>query len=150
MQQTSTAPVARFSALNPNLPRLAAKAALDLDIALLSTTAPGELPSSVSELIQKLRSMESLSIWADAPGSSSYLQDPVNGDIFKHSLNAAKLGSLSQLDATARKVMASNEGDNRTLFEALRDFFVALTEFASYKREVIFSNGNSVLPYRVG
>ena len=141
----------QFSALNPNLPRLAAKAALDMDLVLsVGNSANADLPESVTYLLSKLKSMEGSSLWKEPPGSNSYLLDPLNGDVFSHSLAAAKLKSLSQLDASTKKVIDGGDGDRQSLFEALRDFFVALSEFASHKRDAIFSTGQGVLPYRIG
>jgi hypothetical protein len=144
------ASVAKFSALSPNLPRLAAKAALDLDLALAKNQGPQELPLSVSELLGKLRTMENSSLWREAPESTTFLQDPINGDVFRYSLTAARLSSLSDLDASAQKVIDVDDANKRSLFEALRDFFVALSEFASHKRDAIFAGGQGTLPYRMG
>ena len=149
MSESAAGP-AQFSALNPNLPRLAAKAALDLDLALGAGRALTELPLSVTDLLAKLRAMEQSSLWKEAPESATFLQDPVNGDVFRYSLTAAKLASLSDLDASVKRVIGVDQENQRSLFEALRDFFVALSEFASLIREAIFAGGQGVLPYRVG
>lgn len=149
MSESAAGP-AQFSALNPNLPRLAAKAALDLDLALEAGQALTALPSSVTDLLGKLRTMEHSTLWRETPESATFLQDPVNGDVFRYSLTAAKLASLSELDSSVKRVLDIEQENQRSFFEALRDFFVALSEFASHKREAIFAGGQGVLPYRVG
>lgn len=130
-----------FDALNPDLPFLAANAALELDNILNNT---GSSLSYVEKLERMLES--SAREQKIAGGRARLLVDPVSSNILSRALAASHQSdpgtlqdlakAISVLSGYIKLLRASNLAKDN--IASLRDFCVALSTYASASRKTIY------------
>lgn len=138
------------SAMDPELPRLAASAALEADLALLDPSAHGDF-TALGTLIDKLRSSGVLDAAEHGPTG---LVDPLSVDLFHRALVASntecartlrELRSVSEQIAGRKSV---DSGSMESMLTDIRQFCIALSNHAAAMRGNHFGGNRRSSPYR--
>jgi hypothetical protein len=147
MTTTTTLPNRRLRPLDPNLPLLAAQAAVELDAVRLSK---GEK----LEAFKELRDLLENSFIASSGNKHRHLVDPGTEAVLTYSLSAARMKPadtreelVEQAWELLQNMITLEEKREATAIESLRDFCVALSERAAAYRDS-FEEVRRVPPYR--
>jgi hypothetical protein len=152
-------------ALDPDLPIVAARAAMQLDTvisAIKSKSPAGGIRSDAIDQLAKMISTLSTSIVTDEAGerATRSLMDPLTATIVSRAYaeaSQANLNSLADLRAAADELSAmfkqasgKPEGgkDPLVALTLLRDFCVKLSEYAASKRQLAYGERPTLSSYR--
>lgn len=130
-----------FDALNPDLPFLAANAALELDNILNDTASSLSYVEKLERLLESSAREQKV-----AGGRTRLLVDPVSSNVLSRALVASHQSNpgtlqdlaeaISVLSGYIKKLRASNLAKDN--IASLRDFCVALSTYASASRRTIY------------
>lgn len=139
-----------FWALDPQLPLIAAKAAVQLDRLISSKRREGEPIARSYDAIKQLAGFFDGSIaGAEAGQMDKCFVDPVGLTLFakayNHSHQAEPVRTKQELQSAAQKLSRAladpetSKNDDSSL-ASLRDFCVALSDYAANSRKIILGN----------
>lgn len=138
------------SALDPELPRLAASAALEADLAICDPSSGSEFPA-LRRLFERLP--EKLPDFNNSQTSLNLL-DPLSEDLFRRALSQslsvkATSESFEQLRRATEALVDKAHGAQSQQLTEIRDFCLALSNYAAANRNVRHSPSHRSSPYRI-
>jgi hypothetical protein len=144
------APGGELQVLDPDLPLIAARAALQLDVFLAGLRNGTEVGRGRVDAIQSLSRMVSSLTGGQAEGGMRNLVDPITADVlsraYTEAAHSAPLSTWQQLEQAIHDLaaklsqvgMGTTKENQVQALVVLRDFCLRLSEYAANKRQIAY------------